>query len=78
MSGLGFVEAAAVEQLVEESQSSEGEHGEDEEEEDYKAGNVPAVMEGEHLLHWSRDATGQGHGDLKEEIQRKRESENVC
>lgn len=51
MYGLGLVEAAAVEQLIEESQSSEGEYGEDEEEEDYKAGHVPAIMEGEHLLH---------------------------
>lgn len=48
--GLGLVEAAAVEQLVEESQCSEGEHGEDEEEEDHKAGNIPAIMEGDHLL----------------------------
>lgn len=63
--GLGLVEAAAVEQLVEESQSRKREHGEDEEEEDYKAGNIPAIMEGEDLLHWSSVATGHSHGDLE-------------
>lgn len=62
--GLGLVEAAAVEHLVEESQSSEGEDGEDEEEQDYKAGDVPAVMEREHLLHRSGGAVGQSHVDL--------------
>lgn len=49
--GLGLVEAAAVEQLVQESQSSEREYSEDENEEDYKAGNIPAIMEREDLLH---------------------------
>lgn len=63
--GLGLVEAAAVEQLVQESQSSEREYSEDENEEDYKAGNIPAIMEREDLLHWSSTATGHGHGDLE-------------
>lgn len=61
---LGLVEAAAVEQLVEERQGSEGEHGQDEEQEDDEAGHVPAVMEREDRLHRSSAATGHAHGDL--------------
>lgn len=61
---LGLVEAAAVEQLVEERQGSEGEHGQDEEQEDDEAGHVPAVMEREDRLHRSSAAAGHGHGDL--------------
>lgn len=61
----GLGEAAAVEQLIEESQSGEGENGQDEEQEDDEAGDVPAVMERKNLLHQSSSITGNTHSVLK-------------
>lgn len=59
-----FHTAAAVQQLVQESQHHQGNHSEDEYDQDNKAGSVPVVVERVDFLHLEAQILGNGCGSL--------------